>query len=91
MSHTPGPWKAEQVGDTGGENPTDVYEITNGYTRIAEYVSDKDAPLIAAAPELREALRLLVDAVSADGWPKKLEHMGPLNNARSVLSKVTGK
>lgn len=57
---TPGPWRAECVGSTGGDNPVDVYEITNGFTRIAENVSERDAKLIAAAPRLLECLRNLL-------------------------------
>ena len=55
--HTPGPWKAEVVGVHDLGNPTDICEITNGYARIAEYVSDKDAALIAAAPDLLAACK----------------------------------
>ena len=57
-SHTPGPWKAECIGVSDfGPNGVDVYEITNGYTRITEAVFDRDAALIAAAPDLLKALR----------------------------------
>jgi hypothetical protein len=54
--HTPGIWIAEQVGDTGHENPMPVYEVNNGYMRIAENLIEADARLIAAAPELLAAL-----------------------------------
>lgn len=54
---TPGPWFAECVGSGGAyDNPVDVYEVTNQYTRIAEGIFKRDAHLIAAAPELYEAL-----------------------------------
>jgi hypothetical protein len=82
---TPGPWTAEQIGDTGGENPVDVWEINNGYTRIAEYVSDKDARLIAAAPELLEALKFLLEQAGLDRQ-KEAE-----NKAYAVIAKAEGK
>jgi hypothetical protein len=92
---TPGPWIAECVGDTGGENPVDVWEINNGYTRIAEYVSDKDARLIAAAPELLEVLKKLSRlAPSNEG----LGGRAPLDaflmlahEARAAIAKAEGK
>ncbi len=47
---TPGEWRAECVGSYGRhDNPADLYEITNGHTRIAEYVDARDAPLLAEA------------------------------------------
>ena len=55
--HTPGPWIASCVGSGGShDNPTDVYEVHNGYRRVAEYLSESDSRLIAAAPELLAAL-----------------------------------
>jgi hypothetical protein len=68
MKHTPGPWNRERY-DTGG-NPGRYFPITairNGkHCRIAESGGDSDLPseeikangtLIAAAPELLEALK----------------------------------
>ena len=53
---TPGDWTAECVGSGGShDNPVDVYEITNGHARIAEYVYEHDAHLLAASKELYEA------------------------------------
>jgi hypothetical protein len=68
MKPTPGPWRAECVGSEGGENPLDVYEVNNGHRRIAEYVSEPDARLIAAAPDMLDALRAIADpTVRTDG------------------------
>ena len=50
---TPGPWIAECVGNGGDhDNPTEVYEVTNGHTRIAEYLTGPDAKFIAAARDV---------------------------------------
>lgn len=56
---TPGPWKAVCVGDSGGENPIDVYEVTtaNDHVRICEHLYAADAQLVAAAPDLLAALK----------------------------------
>lgn len=62
--HTPGKWVAEHVGSGGTmDNPTDVYEVHNGYTRIAEHLTEDDARLIAAAPDQQEAAIELADLV----------------------------
>ena len=50
--------RAECIGVSDfGPNGVDVYEVTNGYTRIAEAVFDRDAALIAAAPDLLALIR----------------------------------
>ena len=60
MSHTPGKWVAEQVGSSGHENPTDVFEVVaDGYVRVCEFAGEADARLIAAAPDLLEVLKLI--------------------------------
>jgi len=55
--HSAGPWFVETVGSAGDySNPIDICEVRNEYTLIAEYVMDRDAHLIAAAPDMLEAL-----------------------------------
>ena len=57
MTHTPGPWTFDQEDD----NSTDFWVFqANGPARIAVEVSERDAALIAAAPELLAALQALV-------------------------------
>jgi len=56
-AHTPGPWKAECVGTSGRpENPRDIYQVTarDRRVRVAEYLTEGDARLIAASPRLLE-------------------------------------
>lgn len=58
MKHSPGKWEAECVGHGGpGDNPEEVWEVNNGHARIAEYMTEADARLVAAAPEMLEALK----------------------------------
>lgn len=58
MKHSPGKWEAEFVGHGGpGDNPVEVWEVTNGHARIAENMTEADARLTAAGPELIAALQ----------------------------------
>jgi len=72
---TPGPWVAECVGDSGGENPVEVWEVvsSDGFSRVAEHLSAADARLVAFAPDLLAALRdarALIDLlVIGSGFP----------------------
>jgi hypothetical protein len=85
IKHTPGPWVAECIGSNGDhENPQDIYEI-NGKTRVAEFVTEANARLIAAAPELLDALVTLLDAVEG-----KRITQGDCNQARAAIARATG-
>lgn len=53
MSHTPGPWIAER-GNAGSEHP--LFVTAPGQSGFRPW-SDEDARLIAAAPDLLEALK----------------------------------
>ena len=57
----------EQIGDTGGDNPLDIYEILTAgeYKRVCEYALESDAHLIAAAPDLLASLKELL-AINTD-------------------------
>lgn len=61
VKHTPGPWEACERGDYGD----DGIVILGDDMRIAVVNRDEDAALIAAAPELLEALHVV--GMSA-GW-----------------------
>lgn len=68
--HTPGPWRqfAQNIED---ENDPDYRSISAGSGlflhrtgfEITGFISEADARLIAAAPELLEACRLVLDAI----------------------------
>ena len=77
MSHTPGPWKFEVVDETdsflgcrwldggGGSSVIDLSNEWAGYPENGEdlqmTISKEDAALIAAAPEMLEALERIRD------------------------------
>jgi hypothetical protein len=97
-SHTPGPWvhtkndprlcikgmeKLHCVSRRREEFADIVLET------IAENISEHDAPLIAAAPDLLHALNLLLDKLNAHGIKNK--HLfDAIENAESAISKAKG-
>lgn len=79
MSHTPGPWKFEVVDETdsflgckrldggGGSTVIDLSDEWTGYPECGQdlqmTISKDDAALIAAAPEVLEALEYAIAQV----------------------------
>lgn len=64
-AYTPGPWKVEPYGYEEREKRFDVVTADNGIRRIASLVRTADskanARLIAAAPDLLQLARLVVE------------------------------
>ena len=91
--HTPGPWTAEpyRVGDSAykivydadGHWLAEVFDVPNAPDTAAA-----DARLIAAAPELLEALRNLVGLAEMRG--SLHEYRAALDEARAAIAKATG-
>jgi len=113
MSHTPGPWKFKVVDETdsflgckrldGGDGGT-VIDLSNewaGYPECGQdlqmTISKDDAALIAAAPDLKEALEWYAENVlncrkiTAEGDKARhdLDHDGG-KRARMALEKARG-
>jgi hypothetical protein len=66
-----------------------VYEVTNGHHRIAEYVDEKDARLIAAAPDLYGVLAELIRVADHSAPVDLMADIGAVvNQARAALAKV---
>lgn len=84
MSHTSGQWAYEVVGHTTGENPVEIGEVTNGFVRIAEYVTPADGRLIAAAPDM---LRALSKIANVDAEPMLASEV--IDLAREAVRKAT--
>ena len=81
MNHTPGPWHV-QVRKTGW----DIHEpIAEGGFRIAHVNTEANARLIAAAPELLDALRGLVGDIR-NGGPRH----AAMALAEATLAKAGG-
>jgi hypothetical protein len=88
-THTPGPWR---VGDAGH---TVFGPKTNNPSpkTVASNLGKEDARLIAAAPELLEALKLLFKEVEIESTESMLD--GPIGDAlakaHDVIAKAEGK
>lgn len=82
--HTPGPWaiRQEKEGWCRIYAPKDYY--VGG--EIAHYVSNANANLIAAAPELLEALQYLANVCPAIDAQGEEAHQ----RARAAIAKTTG-
>ena len=92
QQHTPGPW-AYIVPDGYVVRHPQIYSdfgpVANA-TWLGENKLDQlnsNARLIAAAPDLLEALEEIVSAADGDGW-NQLD--GNLRKARAAIAKATG-
>lgn len=89
-NHTPGPWKAVEVGQGGpADNPMPVIEIRSAddHAVVAEYVDAWNATLLAACPDLLAACK----AMSAH-YSGSLDHQPAyVRLARDALAKAEGR
>ena len=89
--HTPGPWKAQthisldrmEIRDANGRR---IAECAMDFPMSAK-THDANASLIAAAPELLEALQEIVAAADGEGW-SQLD--ASFTKARAAISKAIG-
>lgn len=86
MTHTPGPWRVDYaMGIRGADNVPLAYVLSDSSS-----VPTPDARLIAAAPELLEALEILIplepSSYESDACERSL-----WENARETIAKATGK
>ena len=96
MSHTPGPWYVSLTPDRDEEGwvgpevydrDLGVFAVLDGEPEtIAQPWSEADARLIAAAPEMLEALERLVEECG----PQIIEPDLALEFARAVIRKARG-
>jgi hypothetical protein len=90
MSHTPGPWiQREQITDHCGVRITaDETSIAYvGRVEVSKKQYEANARLIAAAPEMLEALQWVMQCLDGD-LPHGTQEC--LANARAVILKATG-
>lgn len=103
--HTPGPWLLSDRNVTPLNVSTHATVAHVGDYRIGVetgvpggnyrdgLLGDKlaDAALIAAAPDLLAALRMLVSRCHERRWPLESEDTAPLNAARAAITKAEGR
>ena len=99
--HTPGPWKLELGRDgapRGLRGPAEVEHRNivnwNGFSSPTKPASMANARLIAAAPELLEALDGMLEVYGgeheADGLPKHEIELNLIAYARAAIAKARG-
>jgi len=93
-AHTPGPWEVRPSANEifNADHGRLPFDIAAGYTLIgAVYENDADARLIAAAPELLDALQICetnISSLLASAHPKVYgEWLGVVSAA---IAKATG-
>jgi len=88
MSHTPGPWQVETVGDTvfvtQGDRPRSLVSLLQMNGPCVFYNNaDNDARLIAAAPDLLKALKVFAEVAARPS-------VADIVFAREVIAKAEG-
>jgi hypothetical protein len=72
--HTPGPWEVvdRHLSPRYVVKPDDGVDVISGWTMICQPEESRDCDLIAAAPELLEALEHI--CAEAESWHKETGH-----------------
>lgn len=94
MSHTPGPWRINE----GRKYYDELHRVCkDGNGMIATVVNITDAELIAAAPDLLEALESMLQCASegepftdAGMWEYKMRKHEVEQKARAAIAKAKG-
>lgn len=99
MAHTPGPWRTldgdSVVNIVGPEGQPIAATTTKAYYERFDATDKANARLIAAAPDLYEALRVLLPfAVNrgpggCDGSKRGCPHCTAIRNARAALKSAS--
>lgn len=79
---SPAPWKWD------GDERSDDLVLSAGGSRVAEWMNDKDARLVSAAPELYEACRMALGVVERHAEDGVQPVVGMI---RAALEKAGGK
>jgi hypothetical protein len=82
--HTPGPWKHEGHGDITGTENGRKYDVACVYLRIPAGRQEANASLIAAAPDLLDALEFVMNRLV-----DKHEDDIAAQKARAAIAKAT--
>jgi hypothetical protein len=87
-NHTPGPWTARRMACQTDSHTYNSEVVTTGGECVASLLRKADAQLIAAAPELLEALDSLVSACDLPGDHCEVEQALP--RAIAAIKKAKG-
>lgn len=97
--HTPGPWRVEGPSPEGRNPNAGLWDV-EGVTNVANACTLHDARLIAAAPELLEALKAAQSALAMMIQPDAIKNSTVLDafalatqaeaKARAIISKAEG-
>jgi hypothetical protein len=95
QQHTPGPWKANAIakgriiGDASAQGAEKI-QINNSNATVATVYRPSDARLIAAAPDLLKALKLLLCYYQPNRSEQPVFMKGDTDFARAALAKAYG-
>ena len=87
--HTMGPWEAVEEGNEWH------WRVIKGKKAIAEHCDEDNARLIAAAPEMLEALKAISNRVSfagqdSGGWDMVKMRAAVVDEVRALIDRVEG-
>lgn len=88
--HTPGPWTLTEKAVVASASTPIAHRVKWWSIGQLEIEENANARLIAAAPDLLEALRALHAACVKDGWPVYGAHPAAMNAALAAIAKATG-
>lgn len=91
--HTPGPWKFYDDSNNGKTNRIEIVAIGKTVARIYHSVPEEDLPnarLIAAAPDLLDALKLMVEQFTKGSGHSTLKDSEARIKAHAAIAKATG-
>jgi hypothetical protein len=93
QAHAPGPWAVEAHGRGATESWYVQDAIGNDVCRVrgGEDTTGPNARLIAAAPELVDALRAMLDAYAGKRKPEEREQWhSAVRQAHDILARIEG-
>ena len=90
-NHTLGPWQTVEVGEfrtklavADSQGVSLLTVVDEEGAKFGAVYSEADADLIAAAPDLLDALRRMVESVTG------VDQVSAVNEARAAIAKATG-
>ena len=94
--HTPGPWQVGMAFDNYGETEIAIEHMTPAGNLVVAVAlgglqgQDANASLIAAAPDLLDALKAIVKSLAEQDDEGLIEHAQQMIDARAAIAKATG-